>query len=336
MADGTLRPADVRRDLPELVALIEAVFTDDLGRQGRALRREFESMRRLIPVAAFLGRFVPALRHMFDGFVWEVDGRIVAMVTVQRAGGGGTRWLIGSLATQPEYRRRGIARRLVLQALDHARAHGARACVLDVRSDNDAAYALYRDLGFVHYDTFTDLRLDGLPAATARTLPANGLHPRPMAPTEWKARYELARRVTPAEVQAFAPVDPADYRVTAAGQLMTPLLLRLQRLAAHAWAIDQDGKLAGHTRLLASRTGQRPHGITLRADPAGGPMLAGALADAALANLAAYPRGTTLTSVRASEAALVQALIARGFTAIESRHRLGVRLHGPSEPETRS
>lgn len=52
------------------------------------------------------------------------------------------------LAAAPEYRRRGIGKRLVLSALRQAYEGGARKAFLEVRESNSAAIELYRDLGF--------------------------------------------------------------------------------------------------------------------------------------------------------------------------------------------
>jgi ribosomal-protein-alanine N-acetyltransferase len=53
-----------------------------------------------------------------------------------------------NLATAPVYRRQGIAKRLVLTALDQAYGKGARRAFLEVRASNEAAQKLYSDLGF--------------------------------------------------------------------------------------------------------------------------------------------------------------------------------------------
>ena len=53
-----------------------------------------------------------------------------------------------NLAVHPLSRRQGIAKRLVLAAIKHARHKGARRAFLEVRSSNTAAQNLYSDLGF--------------------------------------------------------------------------------------------------------------------------------------------------------------------------------------------
>lgn len=53
-----------------------------------------------------------------------------------------------NLATAPAYRRSGIARRLLDQALQNARAHKCAMATLEVRRSNEAAIALYRAYNF--------------------------------------------------------------------------------------------------------------------------------------------------------------------------------------------
>jgi ribosomal-protein-alanine N-acetyltransferase len=53
-----------------------------------------------------------------------------------------------NIATDPLHRRRNVARRLMLTALDQGRARGARLATLEVRRSNLPAITLYRALGF--------------------------------------------------------------------------------------------------------------------------------------------------------------------------------------------
>jgi ribosomal-protein-alanine N-acetyltransferase len=53
-----------------------------------------------------------------------------------------------NLAVHPDYRRRGIARRLLADGLAQARTLGAELAWLEVRPSNRAARALYKSFGF--------------------------------------------------------------------------------------------------------------------------------------------------------------------------------------------
>ena len=55
---------------------------------------------------------------------------------------------IATLAVHPDFRRQGIAGRLLVEALRAAQAEGARRAFLEVREGNAAAQAMYRKFGF--------------------------------------------------------------------------------------------------------------------------------------------------------------------------------------------
>lgn len=59
--------------------------------------------------------------------------------------------LLWGTFVSPRFRRRGFARRLVVRAIEHARAQGARRINLMMYLPNDAAAQLYRSLGFSTY-----------------------------------------------------------------------------------------------------------------------------------------------------------------------------------------
>jgi ribosomal-protein-alanine N-acetyltransferase len=75
----------------------------------------------------------------------ELDGHLVGMLVL---------WMIvdeahiATLATHHEVRRQGIAKQLLVTALEHAYLEGARSALLEVRAGNEAAQAMYRKFGF--------------------------------------------------------------------------------------------------------------------------------------------------------------------------------------------
>jgi [ribosomal protein S18]-alanine N-acetyltransferase len=64
-------------------------------------------------------------------------------------------WLVSdelhvlSVATAPDFRRRGLGRALLVHVIEFATARGARTALLEVRPSNQAALALYGSFGFV-------------------------------------------------------------------------------------------------------------------------------------------------------------------------------------------
>ena len=94
-----------------------------------------------------------------DAIRWELENTDVARLYLMQAPGGAlvaycACWMvfdelhINSLAVDPAWRRRGLARRLLQHVLREAAASGARSATLEVRRSNEAARALYEGLGF--------------------------------------------------------------------------------------------------------------------------------------------------------------------------------------------
>jgi [ribosomal protein S18]-alanine N-acetyltransferase len=78
-------------------------------------------------------------------WVAELDGEIVGMIVV---------WLlvdeahVATIATHPDFRRNGIAKRLLSHALRRLIDEGARSSFLEVRESNLAAQEMYRKFGY--------------------------------------------------------------------------------------------------------------------------------------------------------------------------------------------
>ena len=75
-------------------------------------------------------------------------------------------WHIMNVAVDPDYRRRGIATRLLEQVFEATRDDQRRGYTLEVRVSNDRAISLYEKLGFVRQGIrrgyYTDNREDAL------------------------------------------------------------------------------------------------------------------------------------------------------------------------------
>lgn len=75
----------------------------------------------------------------------ELDGRVVGMLVL---------WMIideahiATLAVHPDFRRQGIAKQLLVIALEKASEEGAQSALLEVRAGNEAAQTLYQKYGF--------------------------------------------------------------------------------------------------------------------------------------------------------------------------------------------
>ena len=79
-------------------------------------------------------------------WVTEFNGRLAAMLVL---------WLvvdeahIATIATHPDFRRKGMGEQLLIAALRSAREEGATRAFLEVRSGNAAAQAMYQKYGFI-------------------------------------------------------------------------------------------------------------------------------------------------------------------------------------------
>lgn len=78
-------------------------------------------------------------------WVAEVDGRIVGMIV---------NWLlvdevhVATIATHPDFRRQGIAKKLLTHTLRYMSGEGAITSFLEVRESNAAAREMYRKFGY--------------------------------------------------------------------------------------------------------------------------------------------------------------------------------------------
>ncbi|MDQ3757072.1 MAG: ribosomal protein S18-alanine N-acetyltransferase [Actinomycetota bacterium] len=86
-----------------------------------------------------------ALRSTRVYYVARVEGHVVGYCGVMLAGDDAH---VTTLAVDPDWQRRGIATRLLLNAVRVATQRGAHHLTLEVRVSNDPAQALYRRFGF--------------------------------------------------------------------------------------------------------------------------------------------------------------------------------------------
>lgn len=119
-----IRPME-ERDLALVAALEAACFSD--GWSGRTLEEGF--------------------RSRFDWFwVWETEtGMIGGYCNLRILAGEGE---LMRIAVSPEFRGRGMGRKLMGTLVDFAREQGVARMSLEVRSGNETAVNLYKTYGF--------------------------------------------------------------------------------------------------------------------------------------------------------------------------------------------
>jgi [ribosomal protein S18]-alanine N-acetyltransferase len=117
-----------REDIDQVLAIEQASFTMPWSRN--LFQSEFRN---------------PTVSLMLVARSPDSGGRIIGYIVC---------WAVADelhildLATEPSWRRKGIARMLVLAAIREGDAVGARRAFLEVRASNQAALLLYEGLGF--------------------------------------------------------------------------------------------------------------------------------------------------------------------------------------------
>lgn len=149
----TVRRATLR-DAEAISAIWEVICTE---RVYTAVNRPFTPQQER--------EYLASLSDREGIFVAEVDGSIVGFQSLDR-------WArytdsfdhVGTLGTfvLPQWRRRGVGRRLAEYTLAFARAHGYEKLVVYVRASNTGALAFYQRLGFRPCGVLTrQVRIDG-------------------------------------------------------------------------------------------------------------------------------------------------------------------------------
>ena len=100
---------------------------------------------------------VPALKEYYTRHM--ADGTFVSWLALDEENIGcpsGKIGLLSSMFTDPEYRRRGIAKELLSRVIDDAREYGCGTIQITA---SDMGVKLYTDFGFVHNGNFMQYKL---------------------------------------------------------------------------------------------------------------------------------------------------------------------------------
>ena len=262
---GGPRPLNLRKDVPQVLALLNLVFRASLNADGA---RHLNSLA-LSEVPWPLLRLRQWWEGTVPGFVWEEEQQIVGNVSLlptKRKG----RYLVANVAVHPSHRRRGIARLLMETALDHVEEQGGREVLLQVKEDNAAAIGLYEALGFHTVGTVGSWvssysRMAPLPVAVSGRSPDRfgEFLLRPLRSGEWRQAWEVDRASVPADLNWPVPPGEDAYRRSWLSRLGD--LLNGRQL--ETWvAVTGSGTMAG----LGTITGGwgQAHKLKLRVPPA--------------------------------------------------------------------
>ncbi|MFO3797093.1 MAG: GNAT family N-acetyltransferase [Anaerolineales bacterium] len=138
LASSHIRPFRAWRDGLAVSRLLELCFNiEGESSRSHSLERAIQHLERWAQ-----GPFLPG------GYIWEEGGKVVGNTSLIRLYHQGRAiMLIANVAVHPDFRRRGIARALMEQAIKSAKEQGGEIW-LQVRAENEGALTLYAQLGF--------------------------------------------------------------------------------------------------------------------------------------------------------------------------------------------
>ena len=248
------QPFDPSQHMRQVADLVATVFVDELDARGRSALREMQVIGRLSPM---LGDTLSMalLNEYISGQVWLEGGQVVGNVTLQCIDQAGSRWRISNVAVLPPYRRRGIARTLMLAALREIAQRQGNWAVLQVRADNLTAHDLYLDLGFDDVARDAVYRLAAPPPAP--DAPEATARLEPLRSWSGGVLQELAQAARSPLAQWAEPIRSADYRVGFTSMIGEWLGGLTGFYRAERWGIWQERQLMGAVETIASRTSEQ-------------------------------------------------------------------------------
>ncbi len=212
-----IRPMNLPADLDAWIAVTAEGFQYPDNPEWNYSPEEIEnnvagirSLKQIWPLFAVLRVFSADARDMIRGFFYEEDGKVVGNISCQRRG---EAWYISDVVVLPEYRGKGIARRLVEVILEDIRARGGRQVSLDVVSGNLPAHELYKAAGFQDYTSLAFYEMKGYHPLLA--VGSDDCRVEEIKGNAWRLRYDFWKRVTPESVQEFSPVTESAFRRSA-------------------------------------------------------------------------------------------------------------------------
>jgi len=270
--------------------------------------------------------FIPVMRDLLPGKVWEEDGQIVGACLYQKRGNS-NHWMVTTVATHPDFRHRGIARKLVNAGLDYIRAKKGEVAVLDVIDANLPAYKLYESLGFEHFTGTLDLEFT-----------PEGVFPEPEMPDgytleamdlfDWEPRYRVMQRISPENIAKYEPVSEDRFRQPGYYRIIIPLFARAQKVKEYYLLVRRtsDGEMVGYLNYTVRTVGRGRHSLSIRLDPGAAEMAEPLLSYALHQLSAANPNLIIEMGLPTWQEHVADAAYALGFSKRLLYHRMGLVL----------
>ena len=276
-----LRPLRLPQDFSLFTSLLPATFVypeneswNVQADEEQSLADAAKSLRRFWPVIRLMQKLTGGLEDLMSGFVWEENQQPVGMINYQRMGIT-NKWYIANVSVLPEFRRRGIARQMVEAGIEAIKGKHGERIVLDVISDNVPAYHLYESLGFDHYTGSVQMNLMPSSSDNFTKLP-DRITVEALSLSDTQLKYELAKRITPANIQAYDPVNESRFRQPAAMNMLLPFIWRASGLISKEFAFrSQDGLVVGRARYQIRKRSGGQNVLSAFLEPADAELAAG-------------------------------------------------------------
>ena len=203
------RPINLSKDVPQVIALLELVFGEKLGANGRYVLNNVN----LGTQTPFSWRLNMRFSRLAPGVVWEENGRIIANATLLPTRSQ-DRFIVVNVAVHPDYRRRGIARLLMEAIMDLVRARQGKTIILQVVKDNLPAIKLYESLQFQNLGSITNWYAT---ASQIHTIHPTSSHRQPpvireLRAKEWQQAHHLDSLALSIDLNWPEPPQPTVYK----------------------------------------------------------------------------------------------------------------------------
>jgi ribosomal protein S18 acetylase RimI-like enzyme len=327
-----LRELNFKKDYDQLVELYDEVFEKELSDMGQSASQVLKEIKSMRPLLKIVGVFSKKYRHIMDGYVYTTkkENKIIAATTVSTWNM--KDWEIAMVATNPEYRRRGLGKALVHKSIEHAKKYKGGMCYLEVLEDNKPAYNLYSKLGFVQYDSVAKYLLDlkNLPEDRQEENLPKEYTLKKMKRTKKLSndRYELEIRSKPELSEQFMPTDKNQFKNTFIKKLLRPIVGKLLGLKFKTDLIYFNDRLVATLNVNVKQEKEEINGIDLIIDKAHEEKLAKPLIDHALNRINGVETQCykVLITVRTSDEKLTKVVEEYNFKQIELNHYLGLKM----------
>lgn len=268
----TLRAIKLPDDLYIAEALIPAMLLD-ADTQWHVSHGDVEdvsSMLRFLrsfwKILGPIRRLSPALRNTLQGYVWEIDTKVVGIIVLDRIAKT-QNWQLSFLGVLPAFRERGIGTLLLDAGINLVRQKRGKMILAQLTGDNVIARNLYEERGFEVYDgniEFDYMQADPPPAPPI----AEDYILSPLGYFAWEPRYELTKRIMPPHVFQYEPISAEMFQRPYLQYGLRWIWLRLQGITETEFAILYGGRIVARGGYAIRSRWRDISEVALRVDPA--------------------------------------------------------------------